>query len=146
MKLRFAVSEVDQAQIGEEALAKICAAYTNLEPDSSFEIELFLVSKDEMQELNREQRGLDEPTDVLSFPLHQNLERLDPKKDWLLGSIVICPEKAKVYQESLPELVHHGLLHLRGFDHETDLEEWQKEEGRVLGLIAEQGLILPPIP
>ncbi|WP_152057486.1 rRNA maturation RNase YbeY, partial [Aliarcobacter butzleri] len=87
------------------------------------DIELIVVKNDEIQELNKEYRNIDKPTDVLSFPM--NFEVIDMP---LLGSIVISTdfvqEKAKEFKHSFNEeftlLFIHGLLHLLGFDHEID--------------------------
>jgi probable rRNA maturation factor len=75
-----------------------------------------------MRELNREHRGRDEATDVLSFPLDVDAAA-GPRE---LGDIVICP----VRTHDLREAVVHGALHLAGMDHETD-------EGEMLVLQAE---------
>ena len=61
-----------------------------------------------IRELNREHRGRDEPTDVLSFPIDEGPPEL--------GDVVICPE----HTEDLTEATVHGVLHLCGMDHETD--------------------------
>jgi probable rRNA maturation factor len=96
------------------------------------DIELIVVKNDEIQELNKDYRNIDKPTDVLSFPM--NFEVIDMP---LLGSIVISTdfvqEKAKEYghseEDELNLLFIHGLLHLLGYDHEVDNgEHRQKEE------------------
>ena len=63
--------------------------------------------------LNREHRGKDEPTDVLSFPLDGSERSLGPRE---LGDIVICPSLTR----DLREAIVHGALHLVGMDHEVD--------------------------
>jgi probable rRNA maturation factor len=63
--------------------------------------------------LNREHRGKDEPTDVLSFPIDETGESFGPRE---LGDVVICPE----HTVDLDEAVVHGVLHLCGYDHEVD--------------------------
>jgi probable rRNA maturation factor len=82
-----------------------------------------LVGEDEMRRLNREHRGIDRPTDVLSFPVDEAGPIAGPRE---LGDVVICPE----HTEDLAEAVVHGVLHLVGMDHETD-------EGEMLALQAE---------
>ncbi len=84
---------------------------------------LELVDEDRIRELNREHRGKDEPTDVLSFPIDEDGSSPGPRE---LGDIVICPEQTT----DLTEAVVHGVLHLCGYDHETD-------EGEMLALQAE---------
>jgi probable rRNA maturation factor len=71
------------------------------------------VDADRIRDLNREHRGKDTPTDVLSFPIDEEDAPLGPRE---LGDVVICPE----HTEDLREAVIHGTLHLVGMDHETD--------------------------
>ena len=79
-----------------------------------------LVDPDRIRELNREHRGRDTPTDVLSFPID-----LGPPE---LGDVVICPE----HTEDLTEATVHGVLHLCGMDHETDSGEMLELQAKVL--------------
>ncbi len=72
-----------------------------------------LVGERRIRELNREHRGLDEPTDVLSFPIDEDGSVPGPRE---LGDVVICPEQTS----DLAEATVHGVLHLCGYDHETD--------------------------
>ena len=72
-----------------------------------------LVDEARIRELNREHRGVDEPTDVLSFPIDEVAAVAGPRE---LGDVVICPE----HTADLLEATVHGVLHLCGFDHETD--------------------------
>ena len=71
------------------------------------------VDEQAIQALNAEHRGIDEPTDVLSFPIDEAGPAPGPRE---LGDVVICPEHA----EDLVEAAVHGVLHLCGYDHETD--------------------------
>ena len=80
---------------------------------------LMVVEPDEMAEINGEHRGKPEPTDVLSFPI-DGAEALDWDADGPpaeLGDVIVCPEAAA---DPLPTLAVHGVLHLLGYDHETD--------------------------
>jgi probable rRNA maturation factor len=79
-----------------------------------------LVDGARIRELNRAHRGLDEPTDVLSFPLDEGGPAVGPRE---LGDVVISPE----HTSDLSEAVVHGVLHLCGYDHEAD-------EGEMLAL------------
>jgi probable rRNA maturation factor len=74
---------------------------------------IVLVDAAEIRRLNREHRGRDTPTDVLSFPIDERGPAGGPRE---LGDVVICPE----HTEDLAEAVVHGVLHLCGYDHETD--------------------------
>jgi probable rRNA maturation factor len=72
-----------------------------------------LVGVDRIRELNRAHRGLDESTDVLSFPIDEDGSVPGPRE---LGDVVICPEQTV----DLAEATVHGVLHLCGYDHEND--------------------------
>lgn len=72
-----------------------------------------LVGAERIRALNREHRGIDEPTDVLSFPVDGAGAVVGPRE---LGDVVICPE----HTADAREAVVHGVLHLAGHDHETD--------------------------
>lgn len=106
-------------------------------------VDISFCSLVEMQTLNQEKRGIAEPTDVLSFPTTTTQEaRLATPQTvpLLLGSVVICPEKAEKYGETIPELVHHGILHLLGFDHETDTLGWDTIEIPLIHIANTRGL------
>ena len=72
-----------------------------------------LVGEERIRELNREHRGRDAPTDVLSFPIDGPGDVAGPRE---LGDVVICPD----HTADVTEATVHGVLHLCGFDHETD--------------------------
>jgi probable rRNA maturation factor len=71
------------------------------------------VSEDRIRELNRDYRGLDEATDVLSFGVDEGGPSAGPRE---LGDIIICVSRTADVREA----VVHGALHLTGMDHETD--------------------------
>ncbi|MBQ7365501.1 MAG: rRNA maturation RNase YbeY [Clostridia bacterium] len=88
------------------------------------EVSVTLVDNDAIREINREHRGIDRPTDVLSFPMFD--EDFDNGEMCILGDIVLSVEKAveqaEAYGHSLRRevafLTVHSVLHLLGFDHE----------------------------
>ena len=84
-----------------------------------------LVGPDAIRALNRDHRGRDAPTDVLSFPVDQAGPPAGPRE---LGDVVICPEHA----EDVVEAVVHGVLHLCGYDHEADGGEMLALQDRVM--------------
>jgi probable rRNA maturation factor len=84
-----------------------------------------LVPAAEIRSLNRRHRGIDSPTDVLSFPVDPKAPAVGPRE---LGDVVICPE----HTQDLTEAVVHGVLHLCGYDHETDGGEMLELQRRVL--------------
>jgi len=103
------------------------------------EIELIIVNNETMVELNYAHRGKNVPTDVLSFPIENNFSNI-LLEDMPLGSIVISEdfvkEKALEFKHStndeLTLLFIHGLLHLLGFDHETDNGEMREKEEKTI--------------
>lgn len=111
------------------------AAYLNESPA----VASFLVTTaDEIQELNKQYRDKDKPTNVLSFPM-QSPEEIDVD---LLGDIVLCASviKQEAKQQSKSEKSHwahmvvHGMLHLQGYDHikDDDAEEMEQLEINIL--------------
>lgn len=97
------------------------------------DIELVVVEEEAMREINKAQRGIDKATDVLSFPL-QSIGNLP------LGSILInanaVKNEAKLRGHSEESefalLFMHGLLHLLGFNHETDSGEMRAKEKELI--------------
>ncbi len=93
-------------------------------------VALELVGADRIRELNRDHRGLDEVTDVLSFPLDGAGPSAGPRE---LGDVVICPSQTA----DLTEAAVHGILHLCGYDHEIDGGEMLALQERVLARLRE---------
>ncbi len=97
-------------------------------------IELLITDNDTIQELNANYRQIDKPTDVLSFPVDQEIPGMP------LGSIVISEvfvrEKAAELghkeEDELALLFIHGLLHLLGYDHEVDNGEMRTKEEQLI--------------
>ncbi len=87
------------------------------------------VGEARIRELNREFRDLDRPTDVLSFPIDEHGSEAGPRE---LGDVVVCEDRC----EDVTEAVVHGVLHLCGFDHETDDGEMLEIQDRVMEGIA----------
>ena len=83
------------------------------------ELGIAFVGKDEMRGLKREHLGIDEPTDVLSFPI-DGREDVPEGVPRALGDVVLCPQV--VGEAWRPPLVH-GVLHLLGHDHGEEMEE-----------------------
>jgi probable rRNA maturation factor len=91
-----------------QALARVGVA------DGHLAIEF--VDEERIRELNRRHRGVDRPTDVLSFGVDEAGPAAGPRE---LGDIVICSSRT----QDIGEAVVHGALHLAGMDHETDSGE-----------------------
>lgn len=81
------------------------------------EISIAFVDSDEIRSLNREYRGIDESTDVLSF-CHDGVG-LEGTGINFIGEIVISPKEA----ENVERCLIHGILHLLGYDHERAIDE-----------------------
>lgn len=108
---------------------RCCNAVLQLEQfPHNAEISVVFIDNDQIQELNREYRGKDMPTDVLSFPMGENEEyEINHDTDAvILGDVAISMEKAVEqaykYDHSLEReigfLTAHSVLHLLGYDHE----------------------------
>jgi probable rRNA maturation factor len=96
--------------------------------DGHLAVEIVDVAR--IQELNRDHRGKDAPTDVLSFPVDELGPVAGPRE---LGDIAICPEVC--VDMTLTETVVHGVLHLCGHDHETDDGEMLALQDEVLATL-----------
>ena len=84
-----------------------------------------IVDAERIRALNREHRGRDTPTDVLAFPIDGAGPAAGPRE---LGDVAICP----AHCSDVTEAAVHGVLHLCGYDHETDEGEMIALQGRVL--------------
>jgi len=99
------------------------------------EVSITLVDNQEIQDLNKEYRGLDEATDVLAFPVEKG-DFSDHPGPVLLGDVIVSTDKASAqaqeYGHSLTRelsfLVAHGLLHLLGYQHEDPKQQKEMEE------------------
>jgi probable rRNA maturation factor len=88
------------------------------------------VGEDQIRALNRDHRGKDTPTDVLSFPVDgAGPHSAGPRE---LGDVVICRE----HTSDVIEAVVHGVLHLCGYDHETDSGEMLELQDRIVAGLA----------
>ena len=109
-------------------------------PDAPVEIGLRLTDDEEIHALNRDWRGMDKPTNVLSFALDEEMNA--PGAPVPLGDVVIaydtCVQEAadedKTVADHLRHLVVHGTLHLFGFDHEDagEADIMEDAERRIL--------------
>lgn len=87
-----------------------------------------LVGERRIHELNREFRGKDKPTDVLSFPVDED-QGPGPRE---LGDVIVFPELCS----DVTEAVVHGVLHVCGYDHETDQGEMLELQDRIMDSLA----------
>ena len=92
---------------------------------------VIFVDRDKITELNRDYRGIDRETDVISFALEDGEANINFEFGRLLGDIYICVPKMKAQAQEYGHsetremgfLTIHGLLHLLGYDHMTKEEE-----------------------
>jgi probable rRNA maturation factor len=115
-----------------EKVAQRALEMLGTESLSEAEVSITFVDDAAIMELNRDHRGLNKPTDVLSFSQLEGEELAAlPEGPVLLGDIVVslerCLEQAADYGHSFDRelgfLVAHGMLHLLGYDHQTPEEE-----------------------
>lgn len=112
-----------ELHVDEPFLEKVASFLTDKE------IELLITDNDEIRTINKEYRGIDKDTDVLSFPYEE-------VPMGLLGSIVISSGHVKAKASELGHteadefalLFIHGLLHILGYDHEIDSGEMRQKE------------------
>ena len=111
------------------------------------EVSLMLVDDQRIHALNQEYRGVDRPTDVLSFALQEDMEE-EPDavfEDEMLGDIVISAQRAREqaeeyghsFEREIVYLAVHGTLHLLGYDHEEeqDKQEMRSKEEEVMTIL-----------
>jgi len=110
------------AQVDEAAAAELARRVLASEEVADGELGIVFVGPDEIRTLKREHLGVDEATDVLSFPL-DGREELPAGVPRALGDVVLCPQV--VGDEWRGPLVH-GLLHLLGYDHGDVMEAHER--------------------
>lgn len=125
-------NEINISQEMLKLLEKVVVTAADLEGYSGGEVSIAFVSNQQIKKLNNKYRAIDEATDVLSFPID----------DEMLGDIIIsasrAAEQAVEYGHSLKRelayLTVHGMLHLFGYDHHSQEEkdEMRQKEERVL--------------
>ena len=134
----------------ESVLAKKLSKNPHFAGVQEVRLTMTLCGKTKIRSLNKQYRQKDYVTDVLSFPVYDNL-RPDKKpkgknlSQMDLGDLIICKEKALsqarefeiTYEQEIVHLAVHGFLHLIGFDHEISSKEKIMEayETELVGLI-----------
>jgi probable rRNA maturation factor len=127
-------NEVTEEQIDMiEKLLNYAAEMENVQDEA--EVSVTFVDNEKIREINRDYRGKDKPTDVISFALEEmgdgEIEVVGAEIPPVLGDIIISIPKAREQAEEyghsfmreLGFLAVHGFLHLLGYDHETEEEE-----------------------
>jgi probable rRNA maturation factor len=112
------VSNRSGVEVDEESAVNVSRQVLAAEGVDDGELGLAFVALEEIRALKREHLGIDEATDVLSFPI-DGTESVGEGVPRLLGDVVLCPQV--VGAEWRSPLVH-GLLHLLGYDHGDEME------------------------
>ncbi len=118
-----------------EKAAALCVSAEGLESERC-SVSVSFVSMDEIHELNRNYRSVDRPTDVLSFPQFDDILDVPEEGEIELGDVVICLEQCRAQaaefghseDREILYLFTHSILHLLGYDHETDAEKAEMRE------------------
>ena len=135
----------------QKTLEKVCLESLEYEEfDTDCEISLSIVTNDEIHEINRQFRGIDSPTDVLSFPqlTFEEGEEADVNENGeiVLGDIIISIDRAKEqaeeyghsYEREVAFLTAHSVLHCLGYDHvdgpEQEKEMFSRQEAILQGM------------
>ncbi|MDP9306857.1 MAG: rRNA maturation RNase YbeY [Actinomycetota bacterium] len=112
------VSNRSGVEVDEEGASELARDVLTAEGVKEAELGLLFVGPDEIRALKREHLEIDEPTDVLSFPI-DGRERLPEGVPRQLGDAVLCPQ---VTGEAWRQPLVHGLLHLLGYEHGPEME------------------------
>jgi probable rRNA maturation factor len=111
------------ADVDEPAAVALAGKVLRLEGVEDGELGLAFVGPEEMRELKRSHLGLDESTDVLSFPI-DGRDELPEGMPRALGDVVLCPQ---VVGQNWRWPLTHGLLHLLGYEHGDAMETREEE-------------------
>ena len=117
--------EVDNrsgVEVDEDAAVELARAVLSGEGVEDGELGLHFVEPDEMRTLKRKHLGIDEATDVLSFPI-DGRDALPDGVPRQLGDAILCPQ---VVGDAWRGPLVHGLLHLLGYDHGPEMEERER--------------------
>ena len=110
-------------EVDEPGAVELAGRVLRAEGIDEGELGIAFVDKDEMRVLKREHLGIDEPTDVLSFPI-DGRDELPEGVPRALGDVVVCPQ---VVGEEWRWPLAHGLLHLLGYDHGDAMQARERE-------------------
>ena len=116
------VSNRSGVQVDAEGASALARSVLEAEGVEEAELGLVFVGPDEIRSLKRDHLGIDEPTDVLSFPI-DGREQLPAGVPRQLGDAVLCPQ---VVGEAWRQPLVHGLLHLLGYEHGSEMEEKER--------------------
>ncbi|MGH3005524.1 MAG: rRNA maturation RNase YbeY [Gaiellaceae bacterium] len=121
--IRIELENRSGAAVDESAVAELCRRVLAAEGVDDGDLGVLFEDPSRMRELKREHLGVDEETDVLSFPIDGRAE-LPAGVPRQLGDIVLCPQ---LVGGAWREPLVHGLLHLLGYDHGARMERREQE-------------------
>ncbi|MBH0168658.1 MAG: rRNA maturation RNase YbeY [Bacillota bacterium] len=146
------LNEIDENSTDfQELLSNVLEKAAEMEKTGQAEVSITIVSKERIQEINKEYRQKDSVTDVISFAMEEmgedETEIIGGEETRFLGDIIICldvaKEQAEEYGHSLERemgfLAVHGFLHLLGYDHMNDEDE-KRMFGRQEEILEQYGL------
>ena len=111
------------AQVDEAGAVELAGRVLRAEGIDDGELGIAFVGADEMRTLKRDHLGIDETTDVLSFPI-DGRDELPAGVPRALGDVVLCPD---VVGENWRRPLTHGLLHLLGYEHGEEMSEREEQ-------------------
>jgi probable rRNA maturation factor len=111
------------AEVDESGAVELAGRVLQAEGIEDGELGIAFVGKDEMRGLKHDHLGIDEPTDVLSFPI-DGRDEVPEGVPRALGDVVLCPQ---VVGDEWRWPLTHGLLHLLGYDHGDEMEARERE-------------------
>ena len=117
------VENRSRIEVDERGAIELAQRVLHAEAIDDGELGISFVDRDAMRVLKREHLGIDEPTDVLSFPI-DGRDKLPEGVPRALGDVVLCPE---VVGAEWQWPLTHGLLHLLGYDHGDEMEARERE-------------------
>lgn len=139
--------DVEEKEEYKELIGKVlqkCFNEENLENKKLY-VNVVLTDSKNIKNINKEHRGIDKETDVLSFPMYvkNELENIHLENEDILGDMVISIEKVQEqaqeyghsFERELAYMIVHSFYHLLGYDHmnETDKKEMREKEEFILG-------------
>ncbi|MDP2642474.1 MAG: rRNA maturation RNase YbeY [Candidatus Peregrinibacteria bacterium] len=144
MSIKLSFTNEAKEQVGESIFKPLFARFSEILAtkikkiiaEKNGKISLIIVNDKKIQKINKEFRGFDKPTDVISFEYMEDSSAVHGGDELSVGDIFISLDTAKrqakerdhSFQKELGILFVHGLLHVFGFDHDDDKEEAEMEK------------------
>lgn len=143
MEINLEINNKSNCSLGVVDLKRVIEKTIEKSGESDFlknrdvEISIGFISESEIEKINSEYRGVEKPTDVLSFPAYADVDELrkEQGESLFLGEILVCCEDIKKYakiknsffEKELVYVVSHGVLHLLGMSHGEKMFSIQNE-------------------